>query len=110
MILVVFMFFFIVIILEFFYITLLTTKFKNYNQTFTIIPIYGKNSNIELLIRKHVFKVKLLPFKKDNITICLDLGMDQQTKKICEIMRDNYSFIRIYNLEEFKIFVENYKI
>ena len=73
-----------------------STKFKKIykNNTENIfIPLKGLKEDIEFVLRKAINDVKW-GNKYKNI-ICLDYGMDEETKKICRLMSKDYNFINI---------------
>ena len=74
---------------------------KNYN-IFLVVPMKGHNEEAELTLRNAISKVKWFSFNKTKKIICLDLGMDEETRQICNIFCYEYNFIKIYTIEEFE--------
>ena len=70
-------------------------------NTVLLIPVYGHNESIEMVLRNAIASGKWLSGTKSRPVICLDLGMDAETKKICEIFCEEYDFIELYSLEDF---------
>ncbi len=56
-----------------------------------ILPLKGHIDDIEMMLRKKANEI-LWNDKNQNI-ICLDCGMDEETKKICKLMSNDYKFI-----------------
>lgn len=66
-----------------------------------VTPI-GKNcENAEFLLRSAAARVKWLSRGKNDCVICLDCDMDDETKKICEKISNDYGFIKIVGKNDF---------
>ena len=65
---------------------------KNKNNIL-IIPISGHREEAEILLRDAIFQTKWLSKNDHKKVICLDLGMDDETKKICNIIKIENDFI-----------------
>lgn len=72
-------------------------------NTVTLIPIYGHKEGIEMLLRSAIANAKWFGCAKNNQIICLNLGADAETYKICKIFSEEYDSIELYSLEEFNI-------
>ena len=81
--------------------TLLIIDSKRLKNTFVIIPISGHNEEIEYTLRSTITQFKWEGYKNQKI-ICLDLSMDNETRKICEMICKDYDFIDIYSVNEFE--------
>lgn len=66
-----------------------------------VVPISGHNEEAELLLRSAAAKVKFMDGIKPSEVICLDCGMDEETRNICEKIVKGYSFMRIENISAF---------
>ena len=71
------------------------------NSTITLIPICGHVEDIEMVLRNAMSSAQWLGNKGAQRIICLDLGVDEETRDICEIFRDEYELVELYSLEEF---------
>ncbi len=81
-------------------LTFLFLKIRGCSTNIIIIPIKGHNERAEFLLRSAVAKIKwLTPFEKSHL-ICLDCGMDEETKKICNLICNDYDFMDLYNVSE----------
>ena len=68
---------------------------KDQFSIFIIIPVKGHQENMEYLIRNAVAQLKWTSHSCESKVICLDLGMDDETKKICEIFCSDYSCLEL---------------
>ena len=77
------------------------TSPKNYMENSTIvIPVKQHNEEIEFLLRRAIYKVLWDNPRKNTNIICLDCGMDYETRKICELMCKDYEFIKLYDIND----------
>ena len=91
---IIFMIFGIVDIVKF--ILLSTMKIpKNSVNPAMVIPIHGHHSDIEQIIRGIINQLKWMNNHNKTRVICLDCGMDSETKRICEILCSEYSCLEI---------------
>ncbi len=70
------------------------------NDNFVVIvPVKGHNEQIEHILRNTYCKLKWnnLLYKKD--IICLDLGIDKETKQICKNMSNQYPALKLVKIE-----------
>lgn len=74
---------------------------KNENNFILLIPMKGHVEDAELLIRNAITKMK------NQKIVCLDLDMDDETRKICNIMSTKHRIIHVLNKNELKIFLTN---
>ncbi|BED92369.1 MAG: hypothetical protein RsTaC01_0067 [Candidatus Paraimprobicoccus trichonymphae] len=70
---------------------------KTIDDLIHIVSINKKSDSIEYLLRSKIFKVKWL--QKHSEIICLDCGMDKNTRKICEIFSRKHDFISLYSIK-----------
>lgn len=75
---------------------------KKYKDELIVLPIYGHNEEAELLLRSVATKVKWDNISGERLVICLDCGMDEETKHICDTVSSEYNFMRVYNMDEFE--------
>ena len=71
------------------------------NTTITLIPIYGHVEDIEIVLRNAMSNSQWLSNKDTQRIICLDLGIDEETRNICEIFKEEHECIELYSLNEF---------
>lgn len=76
-------------------------RYKNDNSIMFITPIDGKCEDAELMLRSAVAKVKWVSRGKYDYVICLDCDMDEETKKICENICEEYGFAKLMSKNEF---------
>lgn len=77
-------------------------KFFNIDKnctSITIIPLRGHNENVEYVVRKEIAKIEWKSFSPYSEIICLDCGMDRETRKICDLLCSDYSFIKLQDLK-----------
>jgi len=63
-----------------------------------LLPIYKHQENIEYIIRSIIFTYTTQLSNCKFRIICVDLGSDTETKKICSILSRDYSCVHIVNL------------
>lgn len=67
-----------------------------------ILPVCGHDEAIEMTLRGLVTDAKCLGGGgKTQRVICLDLGLDAETRKICKIFSEEYDFIELHSLQTF---------
>ncbi len=79
---------------------------KKDNTIMFITPIKGKCENAEHLLRSAAAKVKWVSRGKHDYVICLDCDMDDETKKICENICNEYGFAKLLSKKEFFDFIK----
>lgn len=82
-------------------ISLTVFKTKDDGNAIFVIPMFGHNEEAEMILRNAVSNLKWLNSVVDRRIVCLDLGMDSETRYICDLIKREYNFIEIYSLEEF---------
>ncbi len=89
------------LILAIFIKNIINTMEYNENGADNIfISLKGHKDDIEFMLRNAVSDVKWKNRHKN--IICLDYGMDEETKKICSLMSKDYDFIYLKNKSEEK--------
>ncbi len=76
------------------------------NSTIMLIPVCGHVEDIEMVLRNAMSSAQWLGSRSAQRIICLDLGVDGETRGICEIFRDEYELIELYSLEEFNVVMQ----
>lgn len=76
-----------------------TYKKSNQTTTILIVPLYSYTDDAEMIIRNVATKIKWNNCVTSRL-ICLDCGMNDNTKKICENLMFTYSFLEIKTLDE----------
>ena len=77
-------------------------KIRGCSNTTIIVPIEGHNERAEFLLRSAIAKIRWMsPIEKTHL-ICLDCGMDEETRKICRLICEDYDFIDLYNVNDLK--------
>ena len=77
-------------------------KDKDDLNTTLVIPLTEDkcNSSAEIILRRAIARVIWdNTYNKSNL-ICLDCGMDDETKQICKLICKDYDFVEIYELED----------
>lgn len=74
---------------------------KEEDEFMIVVPISGHNEEAEFLLRSAAAKVLFTDTLKTTEVICLDCGMDDETRKICETIVDGYSFMKMENVLTF---------
>ena len=60
-----------------------------------VIPIEGHNEEAEALLRHAAARIKWFGGGRFRKIVCLDCGMDAETRKICELVCKDYPFFEI---------------
>ena len=71
------------------------------NSSITLIPVCGHVEDIEMVLRNAMSSAQWMGIRGAQRIICLDLGVDEETRDICEVFRDEYELVELYSLEEF---------
>lgn len=70
-------------------------------------PLCGHDEAIEMTLRSLVAKARWFGGeKKPQRVVCLDLGMDTETRKICKIFSEEHEFIELHSLQTFNQVME----
>lgn len=71
---------------------------SNLDSKTLVLPLMGQYENIEYTIRS-ILSYYSTEFPKCNLNIiCLDLGLDLETKKICNILSRDYNCVHTVDL------------
>lgn len=65
-----------------------------------ISPIGKDCENAEYILRGAAAKIKWISREKNDCVICLDCDMDEETKKTCKLLCDEYGFIKLVTKSE----------
>ena len=60
-----------------------------------------KCENAEYILRSAAAKVKWISRGRNDCVICLDCGMDDETKRICQKICRDYGFAKLLTKQEF---------
>ena len=66
-----------------------------------VAPVSGKCENAEYILRSAAAKVKWISRGRNDCVICLDCGMDDETKRICQKICRDYGFAKLLTNREF---------
>lgn len=72
----------------------------------TLIPIYGHIEEIEMTLRNAISSAKWFGRAENRRIVCLNLGVDDETYKICKIFSEEYDSVELYSLDEFNKVME----
>ncbi len=75
---------------------------KDDSNELLVLPIYGHNEEAEFLLRSAATKLRWNDLNNEKLIVCLDCGMDEETKHICNTISLEYDFMRVYNMNEFE--------
>lgn len=64
---------------------------KNNLKDDLVITVEGHREDIEFILREAINKSKWK--NENNEIVCLDHGMDEETKKICKLICKDYNFV-----------------
>lgn len=84
------------------------TSEKLSENPFIVIPIKGRCESAEHILRAAAQRMKWIGGYNGQEIICLDCQMDNETRKICELVCCDYDFIKIYSKEDFEKIILNY--
>lgn len=80
-------------------VILMSLKTDDDYKTTVIIPIKGHEEKIEFIIRSEAAKMKWNDISDDLHLVCLDCGMDSETRRICSLMCKDYDFVYLKELD-----------
>lgn len=72
----------------------------------TLIPVYGHVEEIEMTLRNAISSAKWFRCTENRQIVCLNLGADDETYRICKIFSEEYNSVEIYSLDEFNKVME----
>ncbi len=76
-------------------------RYKKDNTVMFVTPVNGRCEDAEMMLRSAAAKVKWASRGKHSFVICLDCDMDDETKRICERICDDYGFAKLIDKNEF---------
>ena len=83
---------------------------KGESGVMMIVPICGHNEEAEYLLRSAAAKTRWFSGPNNRRVICLDCGMDEETRAVCELISADYPFMEICPLGEFEaVFGQRWK-
>lgn len=82
-------------------VSLMIFKTKDDDKIMVVVPVSGHNEEVEYLLRSALAKLRWIGSVYERV-VCIDCGMDDETRKICDIIKKDYPFIEVYTQEEFK--------
>lgn len=89
------------------FITISFFQKQDFNESvIMLIPVCGHKEEIEMIIRNAISNVKWFGSMKNRHIVCLNLGADDETYKICEIFSEEYDSVELYSLAEFNKVME----
>lgn len=65
-----------------------------------VVPLYGHTEEAEWILRSALRQFNWSEYEKCNEIICVDYGMDDETKEICRKICNKYDGIRILQPDE----------
>lgn len=76
------------------------TKSKDDKEIILIEPIFQKQEDAEYLLRSAAQKVMWMGRFAPDRVICLDCNMDKETKRLCQMVCNEYPFMELYTKDE----------
>ena len=67
--------------------------------------MHGHSEDAEYVLRNTVSRVSWVSGSETKRIICLDVGMDEETRQICDIFSKEYDYIDTCTVEEFEDYV-----
>lgn len=87
--------------IEIFIVMSASTLNTNEKLSIMLIPINGHNEQAEFILMNTIINLRFFKSYKDTIIVCLDLGMDKETRQICNIISSKYNYVYVLTPEEF---------
>ena len=72
---------------------------KHSEKITIVVSIHGHQEDAEFILRSAVEKVRWMGGPEQKQLICVDCGMDDETRKICQMISNQYSFVEICNAQ-----------
>ena len=88
-------------------IILLIFKGRNNNYIMVISPVSNNENETEFTLRSMFSSIKRTGRLKPDRVILLDTGMSDNTKKICNLICDEYEYPELMNKEELYTAIDN---
>lgn len=76
------------------------TKSKDEKEIILIEPICNKQEDAEFLLRSAAQRVRWMGQNGPDKVICLDCNMDDETKRLCQMVCSDYPFMELYTKDE----------
>ena len=93
-------------LIEIFHLVSLTLfKTKSNTDSLTVIPMHGHNEEAEYVLRNTISNVSWVKGSGTKRIICLDVGMDEETRQICDILSNEYDYVDVCTIEEFEDYI-----
>lgn len=73
---------------------------KQDKNTIIIVPLTKNDENIEQILRSTATKVKFIGKNTWQNIVCIDYGINEENKKICEKMCNDFPFMKIIKKEK----------
>lgn len=74
---------------------------KSSDAVVFIAPINKNQDDAEYILRSVAARIKWISRGKSDSLICLDCDMDEETRRICESICNEYGFAKLMNKKEF---------
>ncbi len=81
-------------------ITLAVYKTKDDDNIMLFVMLGKHSDDVEFLLRSAIAKSRWMGLDYKRI-VCVDCGMKEESRKICELIIKDYPLIELYNLSEF---------
>lgn len=76
-------------------IVLFFMRSKKDKDVILVVPISGHDEEAEIVLRHAAARVKWVSGGRFRKVVCLDCGMDEETKKICSLVCGDYDFMEM---------------
>lgn len=86
-------------------ISLALFRSKSSINSIAVIPMYGHNEDAEYVLRNAASRISWINGSGSKRIICLDVGMDDETRQICDIFSKEYDYIDVCKVEEFEDYI-----
>ena len=84
----------------------LVLRTKGDNNAMMIVPISGHNEEAELLLRSAAARIQWQQGRQLQQVICLDCGMDEETREVCTRISEDYPFMEVCSVQELQARLE----
>jgi hypothetical protein len=71
-----------------------------------IVTMGGHEEDAEFIMKSAVEKLRWMGGPEQKQLICLDIGMDDETKEVCQMICSRYPFVEICSVEQLTARVE----
>lgn len=71
-----------------------------------IVTMGGHEEDAEFIMKSAVEKLRWMGGPEQKQLICLDIGMDDETKEVCQMICSRYPFVEICNVDQLTAQVE----